>query len=129
MCWNSLPLITFRAYWPLCQPYEFTNSFFGLPRPFTFYLLFIYLLLFSWIYYFIHWAFSAHLLLLCHLLFFVGLLTIIPAIPACWSFFTIFSSYLLHIVELLLPLDLLSKVGINNWLSRHIVYNFIYEWV
>ena len=27
---TSLPLITFRAYWPLCQPYKFTNSFFGL---------------------------------------------------------------------------------------------------
>ena len=32
----SLPLITFRAYWPLCQPHGFTNSFFfGFPNPFT----------------------------------------------------------------------------------------------
>jgi len=33
----SLPLITLQAYWPLCQPYEFTNSFLGLPRPIYFF--------------------------------------------------------------------------------------------
>ena len=48
-------------------------------------LLLFYLLLFSWVYYFIPWASLAHLLLLYHLLFFVGLLTIIPAVLACWS--------------------------------------------
>ena len=34
---TSLPLITFWAYWPLCQPYEFTNSFLELPRPIYFF--------------------------------------------------------------------------------------------
>ena len=29
---TSLALITFWAYWPLCQPNESTNSFLGLPR-------------------------------------------------------------------------------------------------
>ena len=29
---TSLPLITFRAYWPLSQPNEFTNSFPGLSQ-------------------------------------------------------------------------------------------------
>ena len=33
---TSLSLITFRTYWPLSQPNEFTNSFFGLPRPICF---------------------------------------------------------------------------------------------
>jgi len=32
---TSLPLIAFRAYWPLSQPNEFTNSFPELPGPFT----------------------------------------------------------------------------------------------
>ena len=32
---TSLPLITFRTYWTLCQPNEFTNSFPRLPNPFT----------------------------------------------------------------------------------------------
>ena len=27
-------IFTFRAYWPLCQHHEFTNSFLELPRPF-----------------------------------------------------------------------------------------------
>ena len=34
---TSLPLIIFRAYWPLCQHFEFTNSFLGLPRPIYFF--------------------------------------------------------------------------------------------
>ena len=34
--YHILPLITFRAYWPLSQPNEFTNSFPGLPRPIYF---------------------------------------------------------------------------------------------
>ena len=34
---TSLPFITFLVYWPLCQPYEFTNSFFRLPRPIYFF--------------------------------------------------------------------------------------------
>ena len=33
--YHILPLITFRAYWPLSQPNEFTNSFLGFPGPFT----------------------------------------------------------------------------------------------
>ena len=33
---TSLPLITFRAYWPLSQINEFTNSFPGHPRPIYF---------------------------------------------------------------------------------------------
>ena len=28
---TPLPFITFQAYMPLCQPYEFTNSFIGIP--------------------------------------------------------------------------------------------------
>ena len=35
---TSLPLITFRGYWPLSQPNEFTNSFPGFLDPFTSYL-------------------------------------------------------------------------------------------
>ena len=38
---TSLPHITFRAYWPLNQPYKFTNSYLGLPGPFTSFLLLI----------------------------------------------------------------------------------------
>ena len=34
---TSLPLIIFRVYWPLCQHFEFTNSFLGLPRPIYFF--------------------------------------------------------------------------------------------
>ena len=93
----------FTFYLPLIILVGFTTSFIGLSRPICFFFA---------TYYFL-WA--------CWLLF----LLFRPA----GLYFTIFSSYLLHIVELLLPLDLLSKVGINNWLSRHIVYNFIYEWV
>ena len=33
---TSLPLITFRAYWPLSQSNEFTNSFSRLPQPIHF---------------------------------------------------------------------------------------------
>ena len=33
----SLPLITFQAYWPLCQPYEFTNSFLEFSRSIYFF--------------------------------------------------------------------------------------------
>ena len=76
-------------------------------------LLLLYLLLFSWFYYFIYWASSTHLLLVCHLLF----------LWACWPLFlpfrpaglcfTIFSSHFLYIVGFLLPLGILSKVGIN----------------
>jgi len=33
---TSLPLVTIRAYWPLSQPIEFTNSFPGLPQPIYF---------------------------------------------------------------------------------------------
>ena len=61
-----LPLIIFQVYWPLCQPYEFTNSFLGLPQPI---LLFLHLLLFPYVYYFIPQISSAHLLLPSHLLF------------------------------------------------------------
>ena len=34
---TSLPLFTFQAYWPLCQPYELTNSFLGFPWPIYFF--------------------------------------------------------------------------------------------
>ena len=34
---TSLPLISLRAYWPLSEPYGFTNSFLGLPRPIYFF--------------------------------------------------------------------------------------------
>ena len=34
---TSLPFITFWIYWPLCQPYEFTYSLFGLPWPIYFF--------------------------------------------------------------------------------------------
>ena len=44
----------------------------------------------------------------------VGLLAIIPGILVCWACFTIFLFYFLHIVELLLLLGHLSKVGINK---------------
>ena len=72
-------IFTFRAYWPLCQPYEFTNSFLGLSRPI---LLSLHLLHLPWVYYFIPWASSAHLLSSLALIIFMGLLTIIPTILA-----------------------------------------------
>ena len=34
---TSLPLITFRTYWPLSQPNEFINLFLRLPRPIYFF--------------------------------------------------------------------------------------------
>ena len=34
---HNYHIFTFRAYWPLCQPHELTNSFLGLSQPiFTF---------------------------------------------------------------------------------------------
>ena len=36
---TSLHHITFRAYWPLCQPHEFTNSFLRLSRPIYFFFI------------------------------------------------------------------------------------------
>ena len=82
-------------------------------------LLLLYLLLFSWVCYFIYWASSTHLLLVCHLLF----------LWACWPLFlpfrpaglcfTIFSSHFLYIVGFLLPLGILSKVGINIQPPEH----------
>ena len=94
----SLPLITFHAYWPSCQPYEFTNSFLGLPQLIYFFSTSYYFHGFTT---FILGAFSAHLLLLGHLLF----------LWACWPlflpfwpvgfYFTIFP-HLLHIIGLLL---------------------------
>ena len=82
-------------------------------------LLLLYLLLFSWVCYFIYWASSTHLLLVCHLLF----------LWACWPLFlpfrpaglcfTIFSSHFLYIVGFLLPLGILSKVGINIQPLKH----------
>ena len=104
---TSLPFITFWASWPLCQPYEFTNSFLGLPRLNYF---------FSTSYYshgfttFIPWASSAHLLLPGHLLFLWACWPLfLPFWPAGF-YFTIFPHFL-HIVGLLLPLGLFVKSG------------------
>ena len=101
-----LPLTTLRAYWPLSQSNEFTNSFtshlplivsmglllhsLGFINPFTSSLLVIIL---------------------------VDLLAIIPAILSYWACFTIFSPHFLHIVGLLLLLGPLLKVGINTCLA------------
>ena len=109
---TSLPLITFQGYWLLSQPNEFINSFLKLPWP-------IYFLFTS---YCSHGFTTSFLKLSWPICFFftsyhsVGLLTIIPAILACWACFTIFSSHFLHIVRLLLLLCLLSKVDINTFL-------------
>ena len=82
-------------------------------------LLLLYLLLFSWFYYFIYWASSTHLLLVCHLLFLWACWPLfLPFRPASLCF-TIFSSHFLYIVGFLLPLGILSKVGINIQPPEH----------
>ena len=83
---TSLPIITLRAYWPLSQSIEFTNSSPRLPRP---HLLLLYHFLFSCIYYFIFWALSVHLLILYLFFILMGLLAINPAILAYWACFLI----------------------------------------
>ena len=101
-CWGflgpittSLPLITFRAYWPLSQPNEFTNSFPGLSRP-------IYFLFTSYCSYELTTSFLRLPRPICFLgpftsslplITLMGLLANIFAISACWAYFTIFSSH------------------------------------
>ena len=92
---TSLPLITFRAYWPLSQPNEFTNSFPGLSRP-------IYFLFTSYCSYELTTSFLRLPRPICFLgpftsslplITLMGLLANIFAISACWAYFTIFSSH------------------------------------
>ena len=106
---TSLPLITFRAYWPLSQPNEFTNSFLELPRP-------IYFLITS---YCSHGFTTSFIGLPCPIYFlFTSFYSC--GLASCQSYHSdllgmlYFSSHFLHIVELLLLLSLLSKVGINT---------------
>ena len=90
---TSLPLIAFRAYWPLSQPNEFTNSFPELPWP-------IYSLFTSYCSHGFTTSFIGFLgpfTSSLPLIILIGFLAIVPAIPACWVCFTIFSSQFLHI--------------------------------
>ena len=106
----SLPLITFRAYWPLSQPYEFINSFLGLPQ----------LIYFFFTSYYSHEFTTSFFGLPQPICFFFTNYFCVPCWPLFLPFrfaglyFTIFTSHFFHIVGLLLPLGLLSKVGINN---------------
>ena len=109
----SWSLITFWAYWPLCQPYEFTNSFFKLPWPIYFFFTS----------YYSHGFTTSFLRVPRPICFFFATYYFSFCRPinhySCHSgqlVFTIFSSHLLHIVGLLLSLSFLSKVGINNTL-------------
>ena len=107
---TSLPLITFRAYWLLSQPVEFTNSFLRLP----------------WLIYFFFTSYCSHgftisllgfpwpFIYSLPLIILIGLLTIILVISPYWACFNILFSHFLHIVGFLQPLRFLSKVGINN---------------
>ena len=120
---TSLSLIIFRAYWPLSQPNEFTNSFFELPRPIYFlftsltYLLPLYLILFPWAYCFIPWASLAHLLLIYLFLllwaFWPSILSFQP-IGLVSLFLYCFPLFTFFIVRLLLLLGPLSKIGTNS---------------
>ena len=111
---TSLPLVTFRAYWPLSQTNEFTNSFSGFLWPI--YILFT--SYYSKTYYFILRASLAQLLPFYLFLFFKGSLATNPAISACWAYFLIpllfFLSNILYIVRFLLLLGPFPKVGIKN---------------
>ena len=114
---TSLPLITFRAYWPLSHPNEFTNSFPGLPR--SIYFLFIFLIPMGLLLHSL--GFLGPFTPSLPLFILVSLLAINPAISTCWACFRIpllFSpSHFLYIVELLLLLGPLSKVGIISGLT------------
>ena len=107
---TSLPLITFQAYWPLSQPYEFTNSYLGLPP--------IYLFFTSYYSHRFTTSFLRHSRSIYF--FFTSFYFCMPADNYFYHSgllgFTllIFSSYFLYIVRLLLPLGLLSKVGISK---------------
>ena len=104
---TSLPLITFQAYWLLSQPYKFTNSYLGLPNPFTSYYSHRFTTSFLGLSRTIYFFFNSFYF--CgpsdHYSYHSGLLGFA---------LLIFSSYFLHIVGLLLPLGLLAKVGINR---------------
>ena len=80
---TSLPLIIFRAYWPLCQHFEFTNSFLGLPRPIYFFFTSYYSHVFTTSFLGLPWPIC--FFFVTFFFFFVYLLTIILAVPAYWS--------------------------------------------
>ena len=119
-CWLS-----FLPHWPI----GFITLLLGFPGPFTLLLSFIMSMglltvipttLAHWVYYLFSWASSAHLLYFYHLLFpWVCWLSFL----SCWfieiiilllSLILLFPLIFL-IVGFLLPLDLLSKVGIYNF--------------
>ena len=81
---TSLPLIIFRACWPLCQHFEFTNSFLGLPRPIYFFCTSYYSHVFTTSFLGLPWP-ICFFFVTFFFFFFVGLLTIILAVPAYWS--------------------------------------------
>ena len=100
---TSLPLLTFRAYWPLSQSNEFTDSFTShLPHIVPMGLLLQSLGFLS--------SFTSPL----PLIILVDPSAIIPAILSCQACFTIFSPHFLHIVGLFSLLGPLLKVGINK---------------
>ena len=112
----SLPLITFRAYWPLSQSNEFTNSF---PR-------------LSWPIYFLFTSYYSHKLTTSFLGLSRPLYSLFTSFDSCeladhqFCHFSLLGCFLIlllfflshfsYIVRLLLLLGPLSKVGIN-WSS------------
>ena len=102
-------IFNFRAYWPLCQPHEFTNSFLELPRPFFPFSLSLRILM----------GLLLHSLGFLDLFFFFFWPLII--LWACWPlfllfwpngfYFIIFFLYLFHIVGLFLQLGAFVKSG------------------
>ena len=97
---TSLLLLTFRAYWPLSQSNEFTNSFTSnLPLIVPMGLLLHSLGFLS--------PFTSSL----PLIILVDLSAIIPTILSCQACFTIFSPHFLHIVGLFFAIGPFVKSG------------------
>ena len=117
-----LPLITFRAYCPLSQPNEFTNSFLRL----------------LWPIYFLFTSSYSHGLTTSFLelrrpiySFFISFYSCEHAshqsyLSVSWACFPVpllfFPSHFLYIVGLLLLLGPLSKMGINTGIMPYIVH-------
>ena len=111
-------ILTFRAYWPLSQPHEFTNSFLWASP--THFLLSFHLLQFPWAYYFIPWASSTHLLSPWPLVIFCGPVDHYSCHSSLMVFILLFSfSIFFILLGFFCHWTLLSKVSINIQLPEH----------
>ena len=107
---TSLPLISFRVYWPLSQPYESTNLFLGLPRPIDFFFTSYYCHGFNISFF----GLPQPICFFFITYYFCGFADHYSCYSGLLGFALLFSlPTFLHIVRFLLSLGFLSKVGIN----------------